>query len=265
MAAQLLATHGPKYGTLSPSAEEARVFLLKYEGETTITAEMAGQITNLWKDPVIQIAFKNRHQFQLFDSSKYFFDKVSELIKPDYKPSDHDILLIRARTTGIVKVDCALKNEKFVMCDVGGQRSERRKWIGCFDDVTGIVFVAALSDYDLTCFEDEKTNRLMESLSLFEEICNKPLFKNTTIILFLNKSDLFADKIQYVPLTACFPEYRGPNTFDAGTKYIEQQFLAKSKSPGQNIRTFVTCETDQASVQQAFEQAFQLIIKAPVS
>ena len=34
----------------------------------------------------------------------------------------------------------------FVVYDVGGQRNERRKWIHCFNDVTAIIFVAALSE-----------------------------------------------------------------------------------------------------------------------
>ena len=40
------------------------------------------------------------------------------------------------------------------MFDVGGQRSERRKWIQCFDDVRALLFVAALSAYDMTLIED---------------------------------------------------------------------------------------------------------------
>ena len=45
--------------------------------------------------------------------------------------------------------------------DVGGQRSERRKWIQCFDDVKAVLFVCALSGYDMTLFEDGKTVSLL--------------------------------------------------------------------------------------------------------
>lgn len=58
-----------------------------------------------------------------------------------------------------------LKIPKFIYCflllfcrmfDVGGQRSERKKWIHCFEGVTAIIFCVALSDYDLVLAEDEE-------------------------------------------------------------------------------------------------------------
>ncbi len=55
---------------------------------------------------------------------------------------------------------------------MGGQRNERRKWIHCFDDVTAVIFVAAISEYDQVLYEDPTQNRLMEALNLFDEICN---------------------------------------------------------------------------------------------
>uniref|UniRef100_A0A8C5KXW7 G protein alpha subunit n=1 Tax=Jaculus jaculus TaxID=51337 RepID=A0A8C5KXW7_JACJA len=55
--------------------------------------------------------------------------------------------------------------------------------------------------------EDETTNRMHESLMLFDSICNNKFFIDTSIILFLNKKDLFGEKIKKSPLTICFPEY----------------------------------------------------------
>jgi hypothetical protein len=53
-----------------------------------------------------------------------------------------------------------------------GQRNERKKWIHCFENVTAVIFVAALSEYDQKLFEMESVNRMVEALDLFEDICN---------------------------------------------------------------------------------------------
>lgn len=42
------------------------------------------------------------------------------------------------------------------MFDVGGQRSERKKWIHCFEGVTCIIFCGALSAYDMVLVEDDE-------------------------------------------------------------------------------------------------------------
>lgn len=42
------------------------------------------------------------------------------------------------------------------MFDVGGQRSERKKWIHCFEGVTAIIFCVAMSEYDMVLAEDEE-------------------------------------------------------------------------------------------------------------
>ena len=56
-------------------------------------------------------------------------------------------------------------------------------------------------------------NRMHESLMLFDSICNNKFFIDTSIILFLNKKDLFAEKIKKSPLTICFPEYTGESSW----------------------------------------------------
>jgi hypothetical protein len=57
--------------------------------------------------------------------------------------------------------------------------------------------------------EDPTQNRMHESLLLFKNICNLNWFQNTPIIIFLNKRDIFVEKIRHVDLKVCFPEYEG--------------------------------------------------------
>lgn len=54
--------------------------------------------------------------------------------------------------------------------DVGGQRSERRKWINCFDGVQGIIFIVNLAGYCKVLYEDRNVIDLHESLELFEKV-----------------------------------------------------------------------------------------------
>lgn len=91
---------------------------------------------------------------------------------------------------------------------LGGQKNERRKWIHIFDNVNALFFLAAISEYDQVMREDNQTNRLHDAMELFSDIGNNPLFCKVQIILFLNKQDLFGEKIKKIPLTACFPNYR---------------------------------------------------------
>ena len=51
------------------------------------------------------------------------------------------------------------------MVDVGGQRSERRKWIHCFENVTSIMFLAALSEYDQVLVESD--NEVINNFNLY--------------------------------------------------------------------------------------------------
>ena len=145
---------------------------------------------------------KTRHQakralrLKYFQCSKLFFHS-------------QDVLRTRVKTTGIIETQFSYKGLHFKMFDVGGQRSERKKWIHCFEGVTAIIFCVALSGYDLVLAEDEEMNRMMESMKLFDSICNNKWFVETSIILFLNKKDLFEQKIKYSPLSVCFPEFKG--------------------------------------------------------
>ncbi|XP_068383208.1 guanine nucleotide-binding protein G(o) subunit alpha-like [Eschrichtius robustus] len=103
-------------------------------------------------------------------------------------------------------------------------------------------------------------NRMHESLMLFDSICNNKFFIDTSIILFLNKKDLFGEKIKKSPLTICFPEYTGPNTYEDAAAYIQAQFESKNRSPNKEIYCHMTCATDTNNIQVVFDAVTDIII-----
>ena len=110
------------------------------------------------------------------------------------------------------------------MFDVGGQRSERKKWIHCFENVTSIIFCVALSEYDQVLLEESSQNRMMESLLLFDSVVNSRWFMRTSIILFLNKVDIFKQKLFRSPLSNYFPDYSGGSDINKAAKYLLWRF-----------------------------------------
>jgi len=161
----------------------------------TPTQEMEADLTSLWTDKGIKKAYDlHRIEIGLEDSSEYFISRIKELCQSNYIPTVEDILKLRQKTVGIVEKRFKKDNMNLLFVDVGGQRNERRKWIHAFDNVTTIIFVASLGEYDQKLEEDQKKNRMHESLQLFSEVIHERCFNKKNIILFYNKDDVFRKK-----------------------------------------------------------------------
>jgi len=231
-----------------------------YFNGNNFSSSIAQDIKILWADPGIKKTFARSNEFQLNDSAEYYFNEIDRIGADNYIPNVQDVLRSRAKTTGIIETDFTVEKTHFTLVDVGGQRSERRKWMHCFQDVTAVIFCAALSGYDLKLSEDETTNRMHEALKLFKDICNTKWFADTAIILFLNKRDIFEKKIQRVPLTVCFPDYTGNSTAEEASVYITDQFLAQNENPRKMIYTHKTCATDTENITVVFKVVQDIIL-----
>lgn len=204
-----------------------------------------------------------RAEYHIIESNAEYFNRIDQIAQFNYKPSDQDILLSRVRTTGIVEERYEIEGVVFEIIDVGGQRNERKKWIHCFEDVNAIIYVAALSEYDQHLFEDKETNRMSEALALFQEMCNSPWFERTDMILFLNKEDLFSEKIKTVRINSVkeFEEYDIPAfDRDAGVKFFLEQFMMRNES-AKDIFYHVTNATDSNNVKVVFDACKDIILK----
>ncbi|XP_072308801.1 guanine nucleotide-binding protein G(i) subunit alpha-2-like [Eucyclogobius newberryi] len=252
------------YEDLTRADDARQLFALSSTAEEqgSMSDELASVIKRLWADGGVQSCFTRAREYQVNDSAPYYLNDLERISRPDYIPTQQDVLRTRVKTTGIVETHFTFKDLHFKMFDVGGQRSERKKWIHCFEGVTAIIFCVAMSAYDLVLAEDEEMNRMHESMKLFDSICNNKWFTETSIILFLNKKDLFEQKIQHSPLTICFPEYSGPNTNEDAQAYIQAKFVdLNRRKDTKEIYPHFTCATDTKNVQFVFDAVTDVIIK----
>ncbi|EFP05740.1 CRE-GPA-10 protein [Caenorhabditis remanei] len=186
--------------------------------------ELADTLKTFWNHKAIQEAYGNRNKFHLTDSAGYFFENIDRIKMPGFEPNNQDIVHIRVPTSGVVTADVILKNIKLCVADCGGQRSERKKWYHYFDDSHAVLFVAAISEFDQRLVEDPDVNRMKEAITLFWSVFNGKFFQKSAVILFLNKIDIFREKVKTVQIKDFFPKFEGPNTVEEGSKFFRRQF-----------------------------------------
>lgn len=237
---------------------------MEVSDEAEVDPIVGQQVKNLWTDPGMMEAWGRRAEFQIVESIKFYFNDLDRIMADDYLASQQDLLYARVRTSGIVEEKYKIDGATFVMYDVGGQRNERKKWIHCFEDVTAVIFVAALSEYDQNLYEDASTNRMIEAIQLFDEICNNKFFMSSAMILFLNKKDLFEDKITKVDPKSVevFKDFPGGlGDYDKGVEYFLGKFLEMNRQPEKEIYHHVTCATDSENVSVVFNACKDIILK----
>jgi len=194
-------------------------------------------------------------------------EKVNEIVSPGYLPNLDDILRSRAATSGLVELKFDIDGNTFVMLDVGGQRSERKKWINCFSEVTAVIFIGAMSVFDQVLFEDDKTNRMREAIKVFKDVLFQQWFDNTAFIFFFNKKDLFEQKIQTSSVKDYFPDEHAkyasqypdlanlPDVYERESTFVEKLFMDHSlffdpENPMENEEDFQRLENYQRWVQE---------------
>eukprot|EP01130_Rhizamoeba_saxonica_P010648 TRINITY_DN437_c0_g2_i1.p1 TRINITY_DN437_c0_g2~~TRINITY_DN437_c0_g2_i1.p1 ORF type:complete len:349 (-),score=74.40 TRINITY_DN437_c0_g2_i1:38-1084(-) len=213
-------------------------------------------------EPLVKTVLKEKSiELSISQMAKFYFTNLDRFFNPEYIPTDDDIVRAKIKTSGIITTEFSVGGYNFKLVDVGGQRSERRKWISCFDDVTTVVFLAALDGYDLVLYEDSSANRLEESLRIFEGIVNEESFTNIPIMLFLNKVDLFEEKYRRSPLHRAFKgeiSKSDAKDFEYCKKFIAKKF--EDIRGETTLYTHFTCALDQDNCQRVFEICRDIIV-----
>ncbi|KAK0629644.1 guanine nucleotide-binding protein alpha-3 subunit [Bombardia bombarda] len=251
---------------IEPTSGELRSycdFLLDYTVESgaspVINPKVGIAVQAIWNDPAKDQLMERQTEFYLMDSAEYFITEAMRIVSPDYVPNEMDVLRARTKTTGIYETRFKMGQLSIHMFDVGGQRSERKKWIHCFENVTSIIFCVALSEYDQVLLEESSQNRMMESLLLFDSVVNSRWFMRTSIILFLNKVDIFKQKLGRSPLGNYFPDYSGGNDVNKAAKYLLWRFNQVNRAH-LNLYPHLTQATDTSNIRLVFAAVKETIL-----
>lgn len=238
--------------------------------EDELTPEIAQNILEVWHDPAIKNAYQQNNSIGFGDNASFFLDSAKRIAKDGYEPTDEDILKSRIRTSGISSLQFKINNNiKTELFDVGGQKCERSKWQRCFEGVDYLIFVVSLSDFDQSMFEDETMKRTQDSIQLFQNTANSPVFAQKPIFLVLNKTDVFEKKLKEFPdqFKETYPEFNGDTSnVNACIEHVKQRFL-RELSPDRNedvawVESIPTCAMDQNSVRSLFQNIAKKIVKA---
>jgi len=215
----------------------------------------------LWEHPTIRGLVKRR-KLRLEDSSSFFLDDLDRIASLYYVPSDNDILRARVRTMGVsesvfdIQVG-PLSVVQWRLYDVGGARGQRQTWVPFFEDANAIIFLAPISAFDQYLEEDQRTNRVDDSLQLFTSICANPLLKSAHLVLFLNKVDVLQKKLAMgVKVRRYITSYGDrPNAVAPVTQYFRAHFgrvfyRCEEKEPrGRQLYAHLTSVVDTLATQ----------------
>ncbi|CAB3999179.1 guanine nucleotide-binding G(i) subunit alpha-1, partial [Paramuricea clavata] len=223
----------------SDRADDARNLFALSGGmdDVDFNDQLVSLMKRLWNDSGVQACFGRSREYQLNDSAAYYLNSLDRLGSKDYLPTEQDVLRTRVKTTGIVETHFTFKDLHFKMFDVGGQRSERKKWIHCFEGVTAIIFCVALSAYDLMLAEDDEMGPQMIDYTRCltqPKLCPRFFMSTLSAILatkaFHEVKSLMERQVLNGQLTTSAPnhphgleKYAWPRSFDISRLFVLKQ------------------------------------------
>ncbi|ESO95038.1 hypothetical protein LOTGIDRAFT_188884 [Lottia gigantea] len=254
--AALKAQQNRKNADLSPT-------MAKLKLSTPYLRPNTEMILQIWSDAGVQCSYASRHKFspeKLTHSEEYFLESIDRITKKNFVPTVQDILYIRQPTLGVMENTFEIDNLIYRVIDVAGQKSLRKKWIHFFEAVTAVMFFVPLSGYDEVLEEDTTMNCLQDSLQAFHEVSHNHYLEKTDMILFLNKKDLFVQKVKKLSIKTCFPKYKGENTPEACLKYIKDQFI-QHKPGHKQVYIHVSCAVDVKMMKDILSSVIDIVVE----
>eukprot|EP01126_Amoeba_proteus_P032282 TRINITY_DN3150_c0_g3_i2.p1 TRINITY_DN3150_c0_g3~~TRINITY_DN3150_c0_g3_i2.p1 ORF type:complete len:343 (+),score=59.26 TRINITY_DN3150_c0_g3_i2:60-1088(+) len=197
----------------------------------------------------------------LASNFEFFMNKLESLLDENYVVTDEDMLRVRIVTTGVCHYDIMIDSVMWEFIDVGGQRTERRKWLHLFDDITSLVFLTSLDFFNKSLEEDPNENRLNEDVNLFKEMIHHPSLPSFWIF-FQNKVDVLREQIQDGSFHKWCPQ--APTDLEGAIMWHRKKFLVNIPHE-KNVSFHVTCALDTKNMKTIIKLVREEILRERLS
>ncbi|THH27770.1 hypothetical protein EUX98_g6413 [Antrodiella citrinella] len=237
------------------------------------------EIIDLWRHPAVRNLIRS-NKLYLEESAAFFLDSIYRITEPEYVPSIDDVLHVRVQTLGVTEhqFDVTIGGLQYhwLLYDVGGAPGVfltatglgpvlRRRYITFtfdflggrqltdFDHLfiaTAIIFLAPISAFDQYLEEDPRTNRIDDSLQLFQTLCTNKLLSKAALILMLNKTDLLKQKLHAgIKVRKYISSYGDrPNNYEEVSEYFRAHFIQVQKRKDSSNRSLYVHFTSMLDV-----------------
>jgi len=244
----------------------------------------------LWEDHAIQKAWKACKNYQIQVSQlDYMMENLDRIREPNFVPNNEDIVRGRQRTAGAYSTKFVAFKVNWEIIDVGGQSPERKKWTTIVrEGFTSIIYFAALDEYNMESNEDKGKTKMDVSMNVFDQVINDEENFDCCNILFLNKIDLFKEKIltqkgseEFEEKFPDFKEYMksgkykedmnknkdfvpdignsDEKVFWGSVNFIKRKFTSLVKNEEKQLAIYPTCAIETEHMNLVFENLKELI------
>eukprot|EP00924_Labyrinthula_sp_SR-Ha-C_P004535 snap_masked-scaffold_1-processed-gene-3.20-mRNA-1 protein AED:1.00 eAED:1.00 QI:0/-1/0/0/-1/1/1/0/356 len=161
---------------------------LSQNGSLDISEEEQLRLNDLRSELMQQENLALMRQLDL-KALEYFVHRISEIFSSKYIPTQSNILRTRVKTAGRFEVVVSTNfadEEQFKLVDVGGGRTERKKWRMIAQDAHIIVFCASALD-----LHKDATR----TLRIFRDYLQRVHQRGAKLILLLSHTDALSEEV----------------------------------------------------------------------
>uniref|UniRef100_A0A672JZ71 Guanine nucleotide-binding protein subunit alpha n=1 Tax=Sinocyclocheilus grahami TaxID=75366 RepID=A0A672JZ71_SINGR len=217
-------------------------------------------IRRLWADEGVKACYSRRREYQLLDSTEYYMANLERIAAPDFIPTAQDVLRVRFPTTGINDYSFSVEKITLRIVDVGGQKSERRKWIHCFENVTSLIFLASLSEYDQVLEENNKEVSVSFAPVLFLVSFKILININKFIILIFNYILALTPPLLCGLVPPSGKRRDAQDAMDFIRNMYKQRAVSAETKECKNIYPHFTCATDTNNIRKVFNDVKDTVL-----